>query len=157
MEKYFRAQNVENKMKKSNKKFIFKEHTADMFIEAYGNTYVKALENAALGLFETISDTKKLKAQKKIILKEETANLAELTTYILSKIVSEGDAREMMFKRMKVRNFTIGKKGFALQVEVWGQKAVHKLGRMYVKAMTHHEAQVSEKNGKWTILVLPDI
>ncbi|MFH1750900.1 MAG: archease, partial [Candidatus Micrarchaeota archaeon] len=83
--------------------------------------------------------------------------LAELTTYLLNRIVSEGDAREWMFKRMKVLNFEEKQDLFFVEVEAYGQEAVHKLGRMYVKAVTHHEATVEEKKGQWRIKVLPDI
>ncbi len=139
------------------KKFKFLDHRADMFIEAYGKTYPEALENVAEGLFETISDSKKLKEKKCIILSESAPTLEQLTTYLLNKIVSEADAREMMFRKMKARKFD-GKEGkFEIEVEVFGQPAAHKLGRMYVKAITHHEASVRHEKGKWTIKILPDI
>lgn len=140
-----------------NNKFIFKDHKADMFIEAYGKSYPEALENCAEGLFETIADTKGLKEKEKMFVMEKAAGLTELTTYILNRIVSEGDAKEMMFKRLKVRNFEEKQGMFFIEAEVYGQEAVHKLGRMYVKAVTHHEATVEEKKGKWTIKILPDI
>ncbi|MEK6843230.1 MAG: archease [Candidatus Micrarchaeota archaeon] len=139
------------------KKFKFIDHRADMFIESNGKSYHEALENCALGLFDTICDSKKLSIKKKIIVREKASNLVDLTTFLLSKIVSEGDSREMMFKKMKVIKFEKGKKNFSIAVEVFGQPQVHKLGRMYVKAVTHHEAAVENKNKKWRIKILPDI
>jgi SHS2 domain-containing protein len=141
----------------NSKKFKFLDHRADMFIEAYGATFPEALENISQGLFETISDAKKLTEEKKFMLSEKAATLPELVTYLLNKVVSEGDAREMMFKRLKVLSYD-GKEGkHKCVVEVYGQENVHKLGRMYVKAITHHEATVINQKGKWTIKILPDI
>ncbi|MEK6954854.1 MAG: archease [Candidatus Micrarchaeota archaeon] len=140
-----------------SKRFIFKDHKADMFIEAYGKSYPEALENCAAGLFETICDASKLKERKKLLVKEKASTLEQLTTFLLNKIVSEGDAREMMYKRMKVIKFEEKKGMYSVKAQVFGQEAVHKLGRMYVKAVTHHEATVEKKGKNWLIRVLPDI
>ncbi len=40
-------------------KFEFLEHTADVYIRAHGKTMEEAYENAALAMFETITDTGK--------------------------------------------------------------------------------------------------
>ncbi|MFH1443552.1 MAG: archease [Candidatus Micrarchaeota archaeon] len=138
-------------------KFKFLDHKADMFIEAYGKSYPEALENVAAGLFETIADSGKLKAVKIIKLAENAPTLEQLTTYLLNQVVSEADAGELMFNKLVVKKFG-GKEGnYHVSVAVFGQKAVHKFGRMYVKAVTHHEATVTEKDGGWTIKILPDI
>ncbi|MFH0971187.1 MAG: archease [Candidatus Micrarchaeota archaeon] len=138
-------------------KFKFLDHRADMFIEAYGRTFPEALENVAEGLFETIADSEKLKEKKKLQIIENAPTLEQLTTYLLNKVVSEGDAREMMFRKLKVGKFS-GKEGnYHISASISGQEAVHKLGRMYVKAVTHHEANVKHEKGKWTIKILPDI
>jgi SHS2 domain-containing protein len=152
-----KKEGIKPRSKISLKKYVFLEHRADMFIEAYGTSFEKALENTAEGLFETISNSKKLKMKKKIIISEIAENLTDLTTYLLSKIVSEGDAREMMFRKMKVKKFSKEKGHFIITVEVFGQEALHKLGKMYVKAVTHHEASVKCLKGKWTIKILLDI
>ncbi len=139
------------------RRFAFKDHKADMFIEGYGKSFKEALENVAEGLFETISDTGKLKERKKIYVKESAHTLEELVTYLLNKIVSEGDSQELMFKRLKVLNFEEGKDIYSVEVEVFGQEMEHKFGRMYVKAVTHHEAKVESRESNWSIIILPDV
>ena len=41
-------------------KFEFLEHTADVYIRAHGKTMEEAYENAALAMFETMTDTDKI-------------------------------------------------------------------------------------------------
>ena len=41
-------------------KFEFLEHTADVYVRAHGKTMEEAYENAALSMFETITDTEKV-------------------------------------------------------------------------------------------------
>ena len=44
-----------------SKRFEFQEHTADERVVAYGLTLEEAFENAALALFEVMTDTKKIR------------------------------------------------------------------------------------------------
>jgi SHS2 domain-containing protein len=41
-------------------KFEFLEHTADVYIAAHGQTLEEAFENAALAMFEVMTDTDKV-------------------------------------------------------------------------------------------------
>jgi SHS2 domain-containing protein len=41
-------------------KFKFLEHTADAYIAAHGTTLEEAFENAALAMFEVMTDTEKV-------------------------------------------------------------------------------------------------
>jgi SHS2 domain-containing protein len=41
-------------------KFEFLEHTADVYIAAYGKSLEEAFENAALAMFEVMTDTEKV-------------------------------------------------------------------------------------------------
>jgi len=45
--------------------FRFLEHTADVYVAAYGETLAEAFENAALAMFETMTDTENVKPQEK--------------------------------------------------------------------------------------------
>jgi SHS2 domain-containing protein len=41
-------------------KFEFLEHTADVFVRAHGRSMEEAYENAALAMFETMTDSDKI-------------------------------------------------------------------------------------------------
>ncbi|MEW6070047.1 MAG: archease, partial [Candidatus Thermoplasmatota archaeon] len=55
------------------KKYSFIEHTADIAIRAYGKNLAECFENAAVAMFDIISDTKKVKStgEYKIELKAD--------------------------------------------------------------------------------------
>ena len=56
-----------------SKKFEFFEVTADVGIKSYGKTLEEAFENAALAMFEVITDTSKIepKIERKIEVESE--------------------------------------------------------------------------------------
>ena len=49
-------------------KFEFLEHTADVYIAAYGESVEEALGNAGLAMFEVMTDTKRVTASEKSLL-----------------------------------------------------------------------------------------
>ncbi|VVB68523.1 Protein archease [Candidatus Norongarragalina meridionalis] len=133
------------------------EHKADVLFEASGASFREALEEAARALFETIADAKKVKATKKIVVKQSAKKLDELLVFTLSDLLTQGDVHELFFARFKVKKF--GKKGDVFFVEgtAEGAPMTPRLGRTSVKAVTLHESRVVEKDGKWTARVLLDV
>ena len=132
-----------------HQKYRFFEHTADILFEAYGQSYPEALQNAAAAMFSVIGSAE---GKEKISLSLSAHNIGELTVFALSDILSESDAREIVFSRMEVKKFD--PKALALEMEVWGEK---KRPRDSVKAVTHHELSVKEEKGRWTIRILLDV
>jgi len=49
---------------KKNIGFKFLEHTADVYIEAWGTTLDEAFEQSAIAMFEVMTDTKKVKPKR---------------------------------------------------------------------------------------------
>jgi len=133
------------------------EHKADVIFEASGASFEETLEEASRGLFETIADAKKVKAAKKITVKQTAKKLDELLIFTLSDLLTQSDVNELFFARFKVKKF--GKKGDSYFVEgvAEGAPMTPRLGRTAVKAVTLHESRVLEKDGKWTARVLLDV
>ncbi|MFH1107545.1 MAG: archease [Candidatus Micrarchaeota archaeon] len=138
-------------------KYRYMGHTADVMYEAYGQSFEKALENAALALFEVIADTRKIRAAKKVELREKAETLEDLAGFVLSDLNSESDAREIFFKRMKAGKLERTKDGYSIGFTAEGEPYSVEKGRSHVKAVTKHETQVEEKGGKWRIRILLDI
>ncbi len=139
------------------KAFKFFDHTADILYEAYGKTYEEALENAALALFETIADLKKVKTTRTVKIREWAPNRDELVVRVLSDLVAERDARGLFFKTFSVSKVEEKDGGFALQGEAKGSPMTPVAGLLDVKAVTHHETKAFQQKGKWTVRVLLDI
>lgn len=139
------------------KKFRFLEHTADVMFEAFGKSFGEALENAALALFETIADTRKIKPKTRIALEEKAEKLEDLASFVLSDLVAESDARELFFKKIAAKKFVKKDGNYFIRVVAAGEPYSVENGRTHVKAVTRHETQVEEKDGKWRIRILLDI
>ncbi|MDD5318086.1 MAG: archease [Candidatus ainarchaeum sp.] len=138
----------------------FLEHTADALFEASGDSFEEALEAAADALFETVADTSKIRSVKTFKIGESAGSREDLVVFTLSRLLSEMDAGEAFFKEFKVEELKagVGAGGFSVTGEARGAPANPKIGRIVVKAVTHHLLQVREGDGgKWSIRVLLDI
>lgn len=141
----------------ATRKYVFLEHKADVMFEAFGGSFEEALENAALALFETIADTRKIKAKQRILLKEKAHALEDLASFVLSDLVAESDAREMFFRKMWVTKMTDEDGNYSVVFAAEGEPYSAEKGRTHVKAVTLHETQVEENGGKWRVRILLDI
>lgn len=141
----------------TSRRFKFFDHTADILYEGYGATYADALESAALALFDTIADLKKVKTTKTVRIWEWAPNRDELAVRVLSDLVAQRDAEGLFFKTFSVEKIEEKDGGFALEGVAKGSPMSPEAGLLDVKAVTHHETKAFEKKGKWTVRVLLDI
>ena len=139
------------------KKFEFLEHTADIYIQAYGKTLKQAFEHCALGLNQQIVDLKNVekKVFKKIKVKAE--DLQSLLIDFLSKFLYFLDVDGLVFSEVKITKFD--KKNFSIEAIAKGEKfdlKKHEEG-CHVKAITYHDLTIKKKKDIWVIKVLIDI
>ena len=139
------------------KSHCFLEHTADVLLEASGSSFEEALEAAADGMFETIADAKKLGADRHVRIREKAPDLESLVVFALSDLLGEMEAEEIFLKMLKVERFGKEAGNFVLEATAYGSEQDPKLGKIVVKAVTHHLLKVEEKKGSWKIRVLLDI
>ncbi|MBU2564879.1 MAG: archease, partial [Candidatus Thermoplasmatota archaeon] len=85
------------------KKYDIIEHTADIGIKAYGKILSECFENAATGMFDIISDTKKVKSvgEYEISLKSDT--IEELLVDWLSTLLTLCDINNFLFGKFDVK------------------------------------------------------
>ena len=142
--------------------FEFKEHVVDVLYEAYGFSFKEALENAALAMFNVVSDTHKVREESSVEVREEADTLEELVGFTLGDLLSELDSREMFFKKFEIKKFEKMQDGeYLLEGIATGSDAQPEMGGTVVKAVTYHEIKVEKTiaNGQehWKITVLLDI
>lgn len=135
----------------------FLEHTADVLLEASGSSFEEAFEAAAEGMFETIADAGKLGEGRQVEIKEKAPDLESLVVFTLSGLLGEMEAEEIFLKRLKVERFEKAGGNFVLEAIAYGSEQDPKLGKIVVKAVTHHLLKVEEKKGSWKIRILLDI
>ena len=144
-------------MKNDNqsKKFEFFEVTADVGYKAYGKTLEEAFENAALAMFEVITDTSKIEPEIERKIEVESEDECALLYDWLSEFLVLLDVDYLVFSKFEVK-IEKKKEGFSLKGTAWGEEfnpEVHE-SRAEVKAVTYHLMDVKQDNGVMVQVIL---
>ena len=121
-------------------KFEFLEHTADVYIRAHGKTMEEAYENAALAMFEVMTDTDKIVQEKEDVLEVEAEDQYGLIYNWLEALLVKFETENMLYSKFQIIKWTETAESFKFKAKIWGekfdpQKHPQKVG---VKAVTYH-------------------
>jgi SHS2 domain-containing protein len=141
------------------KSYEFLEHMADAYIAAYGKDLAEAFENAALAMFDVMTEVEKVSSQVedyvKVVAEDEYALLYSWLEALLVKF----DIKGMLYSKFKVLDLNKTSNGFSLRAEIWGEKFnpekhTQKVG---VKAVTYHRMEIIKEPNKVTLKFILDI
>ena len=137
------------------KRFEILDHTADIGIIVHGENLKALFENAGEAFFHLITDLRKVRrrTEKRINLGGES--LDRLMVDWLSELLYLHDVENLLFKGFKVES--VGEDG--LRAIVKGepfQEGVHVI-KTEVKAVTYHQIEVRQENGRWRAQVIFDL
>lgn len=140
------------------KRFKFFPKTADAKFQAYGKTPEEAFANAALAMFNVMTDTEKVAPVIKKEVSAEAESLEALLYDFLVQFLVLLDGEGFLAHEVKVRKVgkTNGKysvSAAALGDTINGKYEAHD----NVKAVTYNEMKISKKGGKWILQVVCDI
>lgn len=140
-------------------KFDFLEHTADVFIAAYGKTLTEAFENAALAMFEVITDTDKVSPDIEGSVEIEAEDMYALLYSWLEALLVKFETENMLYSEFKITNLKETSGGFRIQATVWGEKfnAKKHTQKVAVKAVTYHRMEIIKEIDKVTLEFILDI
>ncbi|BFI75220.1 archease [Sulfurisphaera ohwakuensis] len=137
-------------------KFEFFEHTADIGIRAYGRNLNEAFENAAVAVFEVMTDTSKVEPREMREVKIDGYDLENLLYRWIESLLVYYDSEIMLFSKFYVN---IDEKNLTLEGKAWGEKFnpnKHER-RTVVKAMTYHEMKIENKGNYYILTFVVDI
>ena len=80
-------------------KFEFLEHTADVYIRAHGKTMEEAYENAALAMFEVMTDTDKIAQMQEETLEVEAEDQYALLYNWLEALLVKFETENMLYSK----------------------------------------------------------
>ncbi len=125
-------------------KFEFLEHTADVYIRTHGKTMEEAYENAALALFEVMTDVGKIAATQAEIVEVEAEDQYALLYDWLEALLVKFETENMLYSKFQITNWKETEENFKFKAKIWGekfdpQKHPQKVG---VKAVTYHRMVV---------------
>jgi len=146
-------------MPKKMRGFEFLEHTADVYIAACGKDLTEAFENAALAMFETMTDTKDVKPVNEKTVEAKGEDKQALFYDWLERLLVMFDVEGMLLSKFRIQKIKQAKTGFNLEAKVYGEPYDPKRHRQKVgvKAVTYHRMEVHEASGKVTVKFILDI
>jgi SHS2 domain-containing protein len=141
------------------KRFEFLEHTADVYIAAYGKDLAEAFENAALAMFDVMTDVKNVSPKVRASIKVKAEDECALLYSWLEDLLIRFDTNGMFYSRFKISDLSENSNGCSLNAEIWGEmydpkKHKQKVG---VKAVTYHRMEITKDPEKVTLKFILDI
>ncbi len=129
-----------NKADKYAGKFEFLEHTADVYIRAHGATMEEAYQNAAVAMFETITDSTKIAQTQKEILEVEAEDQYALLYNWLEALLVKFETENVLFSKFEITDWKETSENFKFKARGWGEKFEPKKHpqKVGVKAVTYH-------------------
>jgi SHS2 domain-containing protein len=137
------------------KRFEILDHTADIGIIVRGENLKALFENAGKGFFHLITDLRKVKRRVERRVNIGGESLDRLMVDWLSELLYLHDVENLLFRGFEVDS--VGEDG--LKAIVKGepfQEGIHVI-KTEVKAVTYHQIEVRQENGRWRAQIIFDL
>ncbi|MEM2815969.1 MAG: archease [Candidatus Bathyarchaeia archaeon] len=141
------------------KGFKFLEHTADVYIAAYGRNLAEAFEQAAAAMLEVTTDSEKVEPKLEDHVEITAEDEYALLYNWLEAILVKSEVNQMLYSKFEVLGIEKTPEGLRLRARMWGEpfnpeKHPQKVG---VKAVTYHRMEIDVKPDKATVKFILDI
>jgi len=126
--------------------FEFLEHTADLYIAAYGVSLEEAFENAAAAMFEGMTELDRIKPRIEDKVEVEGYDKQALLYNWLEALLLKFETENRLYSRFKIAQIEKTATGFRLTARITGElfdpdRHPSKVG---VKAVTYHRMEIVE-------------
>ena len=140
-------------------KFKFLEHTADVYIAAHGKSLEEAFENAALAMFEVMTETEKVSPDIEDSVKVEAEDEYALLYSWLEALLVNLETKNMLYSKFKISSIDETSEAFRIKATVRGEKfnAEKHTQKVAVKAVTYHRMEIIKEIDKVTLEFILDI
>lgn len=141
------------------KKYEVLDHVSDAYIEAYGSSMEEAFENAALGMFDVMTDVSQVGRAIRDEFKVEAEDERSLLHRWLSTLHLRFEMEGVIYGSFKVHGIAKEAGIFRLTAEAYGEpfNPTRHPPKTEVKAVTRHRMDVVESNGRWVVRFLLDL
>ena len=140
-------------------KFDFLEHTADVYVRAHGKTMEEAYENAALSMFETMTDTDKIAQTQQETVEVEAEDQYALLYSWLEALLVKFETENMLYSKFQIADWKETVESFKFKAKVWGEKFNPEKHpqKVAVKAVTYHRMVVIHEMDRVILEFILDI
>ena len=137
------------------KKYETFDHTADLGIRVFGRTVEEVFVNAAYALFDQWTDLRKVRKRISQEISVQGSDREDLLIRWLGELLFLGESRGFLFKEFTIRSLD----STSLKAVARGENfdpSRHRF-KTEIKAVTYHQAEVKEVDGKWEGRVIFDV
>ena len=121
------------------------EHTADIFIKAYGQTLAEAYAAVAEAMFLQMVDETEIAEIEEVVLTIDGLDSEQLLVSFLSDLIVVHETRDLVLGRIEVQLTS----DYQLTARCWGEKfdeQKHRHGLMF-KAVSYHLMEIVPPSG----------
>ncbi len=140
-------------------KFEFLEHVADAYVAARGQSLEEAFENAALAMFDVMTDTQRVESRvKDVVIIEEYDQKALLYSW-LEQLLLKFEIEGKLYSKFEVSELLQTNKGWRLHATIFGERfdpAKH-VSKVEVKAVTYHQMEISREDDSYLLKFILDL
>ena len=142
-----------------DKGYEFLEHTADAYIAAYGKDLEEAFENAAVAMFDVMTEVKTVNPSFEDSVTAEGEDESSLLYGWLEALLIKSETNRMLYSKFKILEIEKTVRGFKLEARIWGEKFNPKkhLQKVGVKAVTYLRMEILNDPGRVTLKFILDI
>jgi SHS2 domain-containing protein len=141
------------------KAYEFLEHTADAYVAAYGKDLAEAFENAAVAMFDVMTEVETVDSKIEDSVQVEAEDEYSLLYSWLEALLIRSETHRMLYSKFRVLQIEHSAKGFKLEARIWGEKfnAKRHLQKVGVKAVTYHRMEIFKEAERVTLKFILDI
>ncbi len=136
------------------------DHTADVLVIAKGRTIEELFEQAALGVYEIITDTGSVRPRVRIEVEESGIDVYNLLYRWVEALLFYTDSEGLVFSLFRVCKVWEEGGEWRIKSVVWGERfdpEIHE-HRTIVKAMTYAQMEIRRLSDScWAATFVPDI
>ena len=142
-----------------NKHYEFLEHTADAYVAAYGRNLAEAFENAAVAMFDVMTEVKTVNFRFEDSVTVEGEDEYSLLYSWLEALLIKCETNGMLYSKFEILEIAKTVGGLKLEARIWGEKFNPKkhLQKVGVKAVTYHRMEILKEPERVTLKFILDI
>jgi SHS2 domain-containing protein len=138
-----------------SKKYKLIDHTADFGMQVFGSDSQELFTNAALALFEMITEMDVLTGRNSCNITVSGADWADLMINWLREILYLWNGKERLVKSVKI--LSLSEKNISAIIYFDAYKPDRHLIKTEIKAVTYHQIQVKRSASGWKAQIIFDI
>ena len=139
--------------------FRFLDYMGDAYVEAYGSSLEEAYTNAALAMFEVMTDTSKVEPNIKESVEVEGDDLKSLLYSWLESLLIKYGIENRLYSKFVVEKIDIDNSHARLKASIFGEDFNHLKhpSKTEVKAITFHLMEIEHSEDKCRLRFLLDL